>query len=260
MSTHMKIADRWFERRTLSDGVTRLWEPHAHPLVRCNIWYVRGRDRDLLIDTGLGIVSLREEIADLIDKPLVTLATHHHFDHVGGLHEFDTRIMHPQEAALMDPYYDHATLLKELIPGSMVESLAAIGYPIHSDELIDAIPAPGYDPSGYSIRAVLPTALINEGDVIDLGNRHFEVLHLPGHSPGSVGLWEAAAGILFSGDAIYDGPLLDELPESNIAQYIKTMKRLREIPINVVHAGHEQSFGRERMVELADRYLARRDR
>ena len=46
-----------------------------------------------------------------------------------------------------------------------------------------------------------------------LGDRHFEVLHLPGHSPGSIGLWERRTGILFSGDALYDGPLLDELFE-----------------------------------------------
>ena len=53
--------------------------------------------------------------------------------------------------------------------------------------------------------------------MVDIGNRHFEVLHLPGHSPGSIGLWEEASGTLFSGDAVYDGPLLDELPTSNIA-------------------------------------------
>ncbi len=49
------------------------------------------------------------------------------------------------------------------------------------------------------------TRLLAEGEAIDLGDRHFEVLHLPGHSPGSIGLWEEATGIFFSGDAIYDG-------------------------------------------------------
>ena len=37
-------------------------------------------------------------------------------------------------------------------------------------------------------------------------------LHLPGHSPGSLGLWEPRSGLLLSGDAVYDGPLLDQLP------------------------------------------------
>ncbi|HEY7688044.1 MAG TPA: MBL fold metallo-hydrolase, partial [Dongiaceae bacterium] len=81
----------------------------------------------------------------------------------------------------------------------------------------------------------------------------------PGHSPGSMGLWEKGTGILFSGDALYDGPLLDELEDSNLADYVRTMRRLRELPVRVVHAGHDPSFGRDRLIELADAYLARRD-
>jgi glyoxylase-like metal-dependent hydrolase (beta-lactamase superfamily II) len=99
---------------------------------------------------------------------------------------------------------------------------------------------------------------IQDGDEIDLGDRCFEVIHLPGHSPGSIGLWEQATGTLFSGDAIYDGPLLDELPESSIHDYCQTMERLLGLPVNVVHAGHDPSFGRDRLHELARAYLRRR--
>ena len=87
----------------------------------------------------------------------------------------------------------------------------------------------------------------------------FEVLHLPGHTPGSIALWEETSGVLFSGDVVYDGPLLDELPGSNIKDYIRTMKRLRELPVTAVHGGHEGSFGRERLLEIIDDYLACRD-
>jgi glyoxylase-like metal-dependent hydrolase (beta-lactamase superfamily II) len=92
----------------------------------------------------------------------------------------------------------------------------------------------------------------------DLGDRHFEILHLPGHSTGSIGLWEARTGTLFSGDAIYDGPLLDDLPESDIPTYVETMKRLRGLPVDVVHGGHDESFGRERLIEIANGYIASR--
>ncbi len=85
------------------------------------------------------------------------------------------------------------------------------------------------------------------------------MLHLPGHSPGSIGLWDARERVLFSGDAIYDGPLLDELPGSDIPDYVATMKRLRDLPVDVVHGGHEPSFGRARLIELCDAYLAKRD-
>jgi glyoxylase-like metal-dependent hydrolase (beta-lactamase superfamily II) len=94
--------------------------------------------------------------------------------------------------------------------------------------------------------------------VVDLGDRAFEVMHLPGHSPGSIGLWEPRTGIFFSGDAIYDGWLLDMLPDSSIRDYIATMKRLRSLAVTIVHGGHEPSFGRERMVAIIDQYLRSR--
>ncbi len=50
----LKVAERWIERRALADGVTWLYEPHVDAFLRCNIWHVRGRDRDLIVDTGLG--------------------------------------------------------------------------------------------------------------------------------------------------------------------------------------------------------------
>ena len=251
----LRVASRWFERKTMDDGLTLLWEPHVHPLLRCNIWHLRGRDRDLLVDTGLGVAPLRSEIADLIEKPLAAVATHIHYDHVGGLHEFEERWMHRIEAPRMNPYDEFNPLVTSLFPDFILEQLADAGYPIEQDMLIDALPHRGYDPADFETIPATPTRSLDEGDVVDLGDRSFEVLHLPGHSPGSLGLWEAASGILFSGDAVYDGPLLDNLPDSDIADYIRTMKRLRELPVSVVHAGHDTSFGRERLIELIDAYL-----
>lgn len=255
----LQIASRWFERKRLSDDLTLLWEPHVHPLVRCNIWHLRGRERDMLIDTGLGTASLKDEMRDLIDKPLSAVATHIHFDHVGGLHEFDERIVHGEEADGMAHYARFAGLSREALGQDVLSGLAAAGYPIEDRWLIDALPHKGFDPDDFSIHSTEATHIVEEGTVIDLGDRRFEVLHLPGHSPGSIGLWEAATGVLFSGDAIYDGPLLDELEGCDISDYVATMKRLRELPVNVVHGGHDPSFGRARMVEICDAYLAHRD-
>ncbi len=125
--------------------------------------------------------------------------------------------------------------------------------------MITALSAAGYDLRSYRVRPARPTRIVAEGDRIDTGDRSFEVLHLPGHSPGSIGLWEQSTGILFSGDAVYDGPLLDELHHSDIGDYIRTMRRLRSLPVRVVHAGHDPSFGRDRLVELTEAYLRRRD-
>jgi glyoxylase-like metal-dependent hydrolase (beta-lactamase superfamily II) len=88
----LPIADRWFERKRIDDEITLLWEPHVDPLVRCNIWHVRGRDRDALIDSGLGVASLKAAADDLFERDVVAVATHIHYDHVGSLHEFEHRI------------------------------------------------------------------------------------------------------------------------------------------------------------------------
>jgi glyoxylase-like metal-dependent hydrolase (beta-lactamase superfamily II) len=252
----LKIASRWFERKNVSDGLTLLWEPYAHPLLRCNIWHIRGRDRDLLIDTGLGIASLRDEIADLTDKPLIALATHIHYDHVGSFHEFETRLMHNLEAPLMANYREFCALATDQMPADFLAMLAEMGMPVEGDALVDALPHEGFDPAKFQTKSAEATRLVEEGDAVDLGDRRFEILHLPGHSGGSIGLWEAGTRTLFSGDAIYDGPLLDELPDSDIPTYIETMKRLRELPVEVVHGGHDESFGRERLIEIADDYIS----
>jgi glyoxylase-like metal-dependent hydrolase (beta-lactamase superfamily II) len=256
-SGRLPVAKRWFARKSMGDGVTWLHEPHAHPLIRCNIWHVRGRDRDLLVDTGLGLASLRDEIADLCDRPLSAVATHVHYDHAGSLHEFAERYIHRLEQAQMADYHELAWIRRDDFPKPILDALAEFGYPIEDELLIDALPDADFDAGAYAVRSADAQPL-DEGDVVDLGDRSFEVLHLPGHTPGSLGLWEAATGTLFSGDAIYDGPLLDDLPESDLGAYATTMKRLRELPVTVVHGGHEPSFGRERMVEIADAWLATR--
>ncbi|WP_336275296.1 hypothetical protein [Vreelandella indica] len=65
----MKVADHCFARERVDHRITRLWEPHVARVFQCNIWHVRGRDRDLLIDGGMGLSSLKRAIASLIDKP-----------------------------------------------------------------------------------------------------------------------------------------------------------------------------------------------
>jgi glyoxylase-like metal-dependent hydrolase (beta-lactamase superfamily II) len=253
----LPVAGRWFERRTIDDAVTLIWEPHVIELMRCNIWHLRGRDRDLIIDTGMGVLSLVDELADLLDKPVSAVATHGHDDHIGSHHEFDDVIAHPLEAALLE-----APALDSLVPLDAwgAETLAGLeraGYSMTAPYFVDALPA-GYVLESYRQLPAVVTRRVEEGEIIDTGDRAFEVLHLPGHSPGSIGLWDESSGTLFSGDALYDGPLLDELPDSNIGDYCDTMRRLMSLPVNVVHAGHDPSFGRERLVELCSAYLDRR--
>jgi glyoxylase-like metal-dependent hydrolase (beta-lactamase superfamily II) len=252
----LQIADRWFEFRRISDDITLIWEPHASRLMQCNIWHVRGRDRDLLIDTGFGVASLHEAARHLFDKPLSAVATHAHVDHVGSLHEFSDRIIHKAEAADIEVQGENFSLYRHDHPPEMIDSLERAGYQV-GPTFITAIPHANFNMTLFTRKAAPATRTVDEGDVIDLGDRRFEVLHLPGHSAGSIGLWEAATATLFSGDAIYDGPLLDQLPGSDIPTYIRTMRRLESLPARVVHAGHDPSFDGRRLKELARAYLDR---
>ena len=97
----MKVAERWYEHREVDDGVFMLWEPHVDQMIRGNFWLVRGSERDLLVDGGLGIGPLRPEMADLFDKPVTAVATHRHFDHIGALHEFEEVLVHPADADVL---------------------------------------------------------------------------------------------------------------------------------------------------------------
>ena len=255
----LPVADRWFETTRVDDTLIRVVEPHVVPLMRCNIWFVTGRDRDLIVDTGMGVSSVAGELAGLINKPVIAVATHGHDDHIGGHHEFADVRAHHREAGLL-----RCPPLRSLSPrqawgAQEVAMLERAGYDMHEPLFITARPA-GFAAGGFRQQPCAQVSEIGEGDVIDLGDQAFEVLHLPGHSPGSIGLWDPSAGILFSGDAIYDGPLLDELGDSSIDQYRVTMERLMTLPVTVVHAGHDPSFGRDRLRQLAAAYLQRRRR
>ena len=70
------------------------------------------------------------------------------------------------------------------------------------------------------------------------------MLHLPGHTPGSIALLEERTGTLYSGDIIYDGALIDDLPNSDVAAYRRSMQFLADLDVSVVHPGHGHSFDR----------------
>lgn len=253
----LQIADHWFERNSLDDGVTLLWEPHVHPLLRCNIWHVRGGETDLLVDTGLGVASLAEAARDLFDRPLTVVLTHCHMDHAGGAHEFGACCVHAAEAEALSNADNHLALNVPAYSEADLAWFRSVGYDI-SAGLLTAIPHAGFDLDNHRMQAAAASRILVEGDIVDTGSRAFEVLHLPGHSQGSIALLETATGVLFSGDAIYDGPLLDQIPGSDIPAYLRTMERLRDLPVSVVHAGHDPSFGRQRLIDIADAYLSSR--
>ncbi|MCZ8159024.1 MAG: MBL fold metallo-hydrolase [Rhizobiaceae bacterium] len=231
--------ENWYSVRRLDDDVTYICEPHIQEFYRCNIWHVRGRDRDMLIDSGMGVVSLREWVPLVTERDLIAVASHTHFDHIGCHHEFECRAVHSAEADLLANPTRENTLAE----------------PYVSDDIFDALPPEPYCSKCYSVKRAPATRLLEGGDIIDLGDRQFEVIHTPGHSPGGIALYEKATEILFSGDLLYDGPLIEDAYHSNASDYYASMERLLRLKVRLVHGGHYPSFSGERYRELITDWL-----
>jgi glyoxylase-like metal-dependent hydrolase (beta-lactamase superfamily II) len=230
----------WFRERELADGLIVYDEPFVHDFFRANMFHLSGRDRDLLVDTGMGLERLSDALRVEPDKPLLALATHIHVDHVGSLNEFAERAgpaVSAEAFNTMDDIVTYADMYRVL------------------DEPVSRTPAPGWKVDAYKILPAPLTMRLGEGDLVDLGDRRLRVLHLPGHSPDSIGLLDERDGLFFSGDAIYDDTLIDDLADSDRTAYRATMARIIDLPVRLAYGGHGESFSGERMREIARRYL-----
>lgn len=236
--------DTWYRTVPHGDGITLIDEPHMLPFYRCNVWHVRGRDRDLLVDSGLGVVPLRERVPLLNGREILAVASHTHFDHIGNQHEFEHRFVHRAEADILARPTPEATLAEPYLRDG------------NYTKIFTKLPPGGFDPDDYRIPPAPAHELLDDGDVLELGDRRFRVLHTPGHSPGGIALFEDASGILIAGDIVYDGPLVEDTYHSDMDDYVASMERLLELPVTAVHGGHFESFGRDRYRRIIRDWLA----
>ena len=87
------------------------------------------------------------------------------------------------------------------------------------------------------------------------------MLHLPGVTDGSIGLFEAARGILFTGDALtneenlYDGEPANYTGDADNAAFRRSLARIRALSVSTVYPGHYAPFTGARLRQIVDRYL-----
>jgi glyoxylase-like metal-dependent hydrolase (beta-lactamase superfamily II) len=124
-----------------------------------------------------------------------------------------------------------------------------------SDGMLRALPHEGFSASNYQMRPATVTEILDDGDMIDLGNRRLEVIHTPGGTPGSICLWESGTGNLFTSDFLFLGPEGEKAKPRDHDSFVSSLRRLEALPVSKVCPGHFDSLDCSAMKELIDSYL-----
>ncbi|HJA64696.1 MBL fold metallo-hydrolase [Lachnoclostridium sp. An169] len=198
-------------------------------------YLLTGKERGLLIDTGLGISDIYGEVMRLTDKPVTAAVTHTHWDHIGGLKYFPDFYCHMAE--------------QEWISGKFPLPVEKVRQMV-SD--CDKLPE-GFRADDYDIFQGKPTKLLEDYEEIDLGRRKITVLHTPGHSPGHMCFWEKERGYLFTGDLVYQGTLYADYPSTDPQAYLASLEKIAVLPVERIFPGHHSLDIRpELMVRMRD--------
>jgi hydroxyacylglutathione hydrolase len=145
----------------------------------CTLLWDEGTKKGAVVDPGGDLDRIEEAIAKLgltIEKVLLT---HGHIDHAGGAAEF-----------------------KETHGNTPIE-----GPHLADKFLLDGLPAQAANFGLANVRAVTPDRWLIEGDTVTAAGASFSVLHCPGHSPGSVVLFNAAQRVALVGDVLFRGSI-----------------------------------------------------
>lgn len=210
--------DDWFtidqlDSQTYIISEYRHWEEtHSYLLI--------GSEYSLLIDTGLGICNIHNQVKKLTDKPIIAIATHIHWDHIGG-HTF------------FPNFYAHEAELNWL-NGEFPLSIEQI-----KEMVVDRCNLPnGYDVDKYEFFQGRPTKILKNNEIIDIGNRVVQIIHTPGHSPGHMCFWEKAHGYLFTGDLVYKDTLFAYFPSTDPEAYLTSLEQISMLPVKHVFPAH----------------------
>ncbi|MFO8132621.1 MAG: MBL fold metallo-hydrolase [Thermoplasmatota archaeon] len=177
-----------------------------------NIYLVSG-DRHILVDAGTGVNSayVYRKLAASIDPGVLDaiVLTHEHYDHCGGVADLRERCssqvyMHEAGAAVVEQGKDWS--------------------------------------AGWFGASQEPTQVdrkLQDGDEIPLDGTSLQVIHTPGHSPGSICLYETATAALFSGDLIFahGGVGRTDFQGGDPAALARSIHML-DMPVTNLYPGH----------------------
>lgn len=177
-----------------------------------------GEHHALLFDTGYGFDDLHSLVRRITELPLYVLNSHGHVDHACGNWQFPEVFIHPEDVAVCIEHNSPAMRMAEMETAVLPE---------------------GFDMEGYLSHDCGNLRPVVEGDVFDLGGITLDVVELPGHTRGSIGLLYREAGILYVGDAVNCFVWLF-LPEAaKLSVYRNTLRKVWELPFERMIQSHE---------------------
>lgn len=219
----MSKQNKFYKVHQLMDGVYVLCNSFV------NMTLVVGEKRALLFDTGWGFADFTDVVKEITDLPLDVVISHGHFDHAGGNCFVKGPVyMHQADLEVEKRYFSSLFLANAFHAVSSVQKIVFWIPCIPKTLKKEEYAARGYD--GY-----IP---VEEGRVFDLGGTTLEVVELPGHTPGSIGLLCREKRLMLVSDAINETVYL-HLPESQkLSTYIATVKKALQIDFDYFINGH----------------------
>lgn len=171
----------------------------------------------VIVDPACFFPNEQQELLKFInEKKLVVkhlLNTHLHFDHVFGVNFIEAQFDVKMKAHKADKF----------LLANMEQQMVMFGFPANGD----------YIPT--------LTNYIDENDIIEFGNQKLTIMHVPGHSPGSLVFYNKQEGVVVSGDVLFNGSIgRTDLPQGDHNSLIDGIKRkILTLPDNtVVYPGH----------------------
>ena len=221
----MTTKSEWYTVEQLDEDIFAIAED-AH-WERTRSYLFRGEDVSWLIGTGTGIGNIRALIGSLTPSTVNVLTTHVHWDHIGGHGQFESIYVHELDAAW----------LREGIPlplSVIRADMAKIPFeaPQDSDFVLET----------YELPRVQAPNILQHGDRVTNSNFTLEVLHTPGHSPGSICLFERNTGTLVAGDLVYLGTIYAHYPSTDPLALYRSYCQLNQLKgIRRILSGHNDS-------------------
>ena len=213
------------------------------PLKELNSYIIKADDRNLIIDTGFNRTVCFEAMQEGLRSLDVDLSktdfmlTHMHADHTGLVSRLATKT-----STIYFSRIDAKVFDKDNRWEPMIDYAETNGFP--KDELMKALQNhPGFK---YSPETIPEFNLIDDGDFIQIGDYRLQCLMTPGHTQGHICLYDEKKQILFSGDhVLYDiTPHIESwsYQVNSLRNYIDSLDRVRNLPVNIVLPGHRNFF------------------